>query len=93
MLRAKLGLISMAMRKPMKCNNTPKLTKTKADAHTATNTFWAVIDTVRTEAVGPATHISCINGSGKFVEAAVSLTHSWRENCREFYLEKRLNFS
>jgi hypothetical protein len=30
-----------------------------------TNTFCAVIEMVRTEAVGPETHINCINCSGK----------------------------
>jgi hypothetical protein len=68
MLRAKLGLISIAIRKPMKCNNTPKATNTNAETHTATSTFLAVMEMVRTEAVGPDTHISCIDGSGKLIE-------------------------
>jgi hypothetical protein len=79
MLRAKLGLISIAMRNPIKCSNTPKATNTKAEAHTATSTFLAVMEMVRTEAVGPDTHINCIDCSGKFISVHVSfLTHKQR---------------
>jgi hypothetical protein len=61
----------MAMRKPMKCNNTPKATNTKAVAQIATSTFWAVMEMVRTEAVGPDTHINCINYSEKLIRKVV----------------------
>jgi hypothetical protein len=71
MLRAKLGLISMAIRKPMKCNRTPKATKTKAEAQMAISTFLAVMEMVRTEAVGPDTHINCINCSEKLIRQVV----------------------
>jgi hypothetical protein len=65
MLRAKPGLTSIAIRNPMKCSKTPNATNTNAEAHTATNTFCAVMEMVRTEAVGPDTHINCINHSEK----------------------------
>jgi hypothetical protein len=47
----------------MKFKSTPKATNTNAEAHIATSTFFAVMEMVRTEAVGPDTHINCINGS------------------------------
>jgi hypothetical protein len=60
MLRAKLGLTSIAIRNPTKCNKTPTKTKTKAVALKPISTFLAVIETDRTSAVGPDTHINCI---------------------------------
>jgi hypothetical protein len=56
----------------MKCNKTPKATNTNADAQTPTNTLCAVIEMVRTEAVGPETHINCIDDSGKLERKRVN---------------------
>jgi hypothetical protein len=47
----------------MKCSKTPKDTKKKADTQAAAKTLRVVIEMVRTSAVGPDTHISCIDSS------------------------------